>query len=170
MIWFTADWHLDHANILVYEPERPWTIISKMNGGLINRYNSKVQKDDTAYFLGDLSLKGPEQWPFYTRLLRNLNGHKHLILGNHDKMNPFLYVECGFESVHTALEVEEFILVHDPAVSVVNKNRKWLVGHIHSLFKHQKNCLNVGVDVWDYFPVSINQCREVFVDTTQNNI
>jgi calcineurin-like phosphoesterase family protein len=168
MIWFTADWHLDHANILVYEPERPWKTIAKMNDGLKDKYNSIVEENDVVYFLGDMSLRGPENWAFYQRWLRKIKGEKHLILGNHDKLNPFLYVDCGFTTVHTALQVEEFILVHDPAVTIVDKSKKWLVGHIHSLFKKQKHCLNVGIDVWNYFPVSIDQVRREFEDTSNS--
>ena len=46
-------------------------------------------------------------------------------------------------------------MVHDPAESQVRRDRVFLVGHVHDLFKICKNAINVGVDVWDYRPVSL---------------
>jgi len=90
-----------------------------------------------------------------------MNGEKHLVLGNHDVFKTFSYItDLGFTSAHTSLEVEEFILNHDPATCFIDKERIWLCGHIHDLFIHQRNVLNVGVDVWDYTPVSIETIRK----------
>ena len=61
---------------------------------------------------------------------------------------------------HTSLEVEGFILNHDPATCCIDKERIWLCGRIHDLFIHQRNVLNVGVDVWDYTPVGIETIRK----------
>lgn len=33
-------------------------------------------------------------------------------------------------------------------------DKAWMCGHIHGLFKAVKKVLNVGVDVWDFKPVS----------------
>jgi calcineurin-like phosphoesterase family protein len=115
------------------------------------------------YILGDLTLEKDKE-PI-RRLLDKLNGKKHLILGNHDYLNPHVYVDIGFHSVHTSLEIEvngyPLCLVHDPALSQLDRTKYFLCGHIHDLFKKQKNCINVGVDVWDYYPVSIHQIEEI---------
>jgi calcineurin-like phosphoesterase family protein len=80
-------------------------------------------------------------------------------------------VKCGFESVHTAFWFEadryKFILVHDPSVYTMFQNEKdtvVLVGHIHNLFKHmlpEKKIINVGVDVWNYKPVALEEILEL---------
>ena len=159
MIWFTSDYHLSHFNIIRYE-NRPFQNINEMNKTIIENHNKLVHPEDAVYFLGDFSLVGKEKFAWYKKHINMFNGQKHLILGNHDYLKPFTYVSAGFISVHTALDIGEFILVHDPAVSIIHKDRKWLCGHVHSLFKMQKNVLNVGVDVWDFNPVSIDQVRE----------
>ena len=86
---------------------------------------------------------------------------KILILGNHDSLKPFTYIDLGFESVHTSLELsyngKDYVLVHDPAASCIDRNRIFLCGHVHDLFKIQRNVINVGVDVWNFFPVSMEQ-------------
>jgi len=81
-------------------------------------------------------------------------------MGNHDELKPQQYVGAGFQSVHYPyLELFEFILVHDPALAQVDRERWFLCGHIHDLFKVHKNCYNVGVDVRGFKPVSLEQIR-----------
>ena len=83
------------------------------------------------YFIGDMTLLGPENGGKLEKVLRVLPGRKVLVLGNHDRCRPFAYVEYGFESVHTSLDIGEWVLVHDPAVAVVARERRWLCGHVH---------------------------------------
>lgn len=101
------------------------------------------------------------------QVLRRLNGQtRHLILGNHDSWKPILYLDSGFTSVHTSFWFDygdrQFVLAHDPSIyTVLDREEKtyMLCGHIHKLFKHllpQKRIINVGVDVWDYQPVSFS--------------
>lgn len=155
MIYFTSDQHFGHANIIKY-CNRPFENHQQMDKEIIKRYNSKVTNDDIVYFLGDLTL---HKHDIVGNLLKNLKGNKILILGNHDSLKPFDYIDLGFTTVHTALEISttsgNFILVHDPAISQVDRSKQFLCGHIHDLFKSQKNCINVGVDVWNFYPVSL---------------
>jgi calcineurin-like phosphoesterase family protein len=131
---------------------------------IISNYRKVVSSSDTCYFLGDFTIKGSQHRAHLEWLVDQLPGTKILILGNHDKFNPFTYVDVGFQSVHTALDIGEFVLVHDPALCNVDKSRKWLCGHIHNLFKMNRNgnVLNVGVDQWGFFPVTIEEVRKMF--------
>ena len=163
MKYFTADCHFSHQNIIKY-CSRPYDMYKGMNASLISKWNDVVTTDDTVYVLGDVffgshhnELKG---------ILNRLNGTKILILGNHDLLTPWQYIECGFQSVHTYLTVdiqgETFNLIHDPASATtckeVNPNR-WLCGHVHTLFKQLDDyrVINVGVDVNDFRPISENE-------------
>lgn len=163
MIWFTADQHFMHENIIEY-CNRPFHRIGKMNNTIIANYRKCVSPEDTCYFLGDLTILGPQHKHAVEHIVMQLPGRKILILGNHDKFNPFVYMDIGFESVHTTLEVEEFILVHDPALSVVRDDKRWLCGHVHTVFRMGKkgDLLNIGVDQWGFFPVSIDEVRRTF--------
>ena len=130
-----------------------------MNKTIIKNHNELVSNDDTVYHIGDFTMISPWDWSRIEKILDNLNGNHHLILGNHDRQKPFDLVEAGFISVHTSMELiyenRKFILIHDPAASCINRDIPFLCGHIHNLFKIQKNVINVGVDVWDFKPVSI---------------
>lgn len=166
MIYFTADFHFGHQNVIDY-CKRPWTNANKMEQVLVANYRKLVTPEDTVYILGDLTLAGPQNRGYLDRIVEALPGTKHFILGNHDKFNPFVYVDAGFRTVHTALDIGEFVLVHDPVNCLVDQTRKWLCGHVHNLFKMNRhgNVLNVGVDQWGYYPVSIEEVRKRFNET-----
>ncbi len=168
-IWFTSDQHFDHDNIITY-CNRPFKNVDIMNREIIRRYQEVVKPQDIVYFLGDISLRTSDHVKFYRKLLQQLPGQKHLILGNHDSLKPFTYVDAGFISVHTSLVLclqgveSQYILNHDPAPSCIDRKTIWLCGHVHDLFKRCNNVINVGVDVWDFYPVSLEIIQEMVKD------
>lgn len=160
MIWFTADWHLDHEAILDLG-QRPFPRLKQMEKTILRNYKEVVNSEDIVYFLGDIFFH--KNTPKIESTLRNLPGTKILILGNHDKLNPFVYQELGFYQVATWLSFDEKIyMIHDPAIAGCMLDKNFICGHIHKLFKKQKNALNVGVDIWDFRPVSIDQVKQEF--------
>ena len=161
--WFTADQHFGHANIIDY-CNRPFKNTKRMKQTIVSKYPSLVGKDDVVYFLGDISSWYEMEVSQVAKIIRKLNGHKILILGSHDTFPVFDYVNMGFESVHTYLYLpfHRLHLAHDPAVSNVLPNDKWVCGHVHNLFKRTKNVVNVGVDVWDFKPVNISEITQLF--------
>jgi calcineurin-like phosphoesterase family protein len=165
-IWFTADLHLAHDTVAEY---RGFKSAHKHDKAVIGKYNKNIKDGDTVYIVGDICMWGPRNIERVEDIVRKLRGQKHLILGNHDKIKPFDYVEMGIVSVHTALEVQwhmanfipnsselwKPVMVHDPSAAATDIDRAWICGHIHSLFKRIGRVLNVGVDVWDLRPVHI---------------
>lgn len=162
MDYFTADPHYGHAGIIRH-CNRPFANAQVMDKFLIQSYNEVVTDDDDCYILGDFSMStNPE---YIAGILSKLNGRKHLILGNHDKLKPFQYVDLGFLTVHTALVRESpifgrFILIHDPVSCCIDREALWLCGHVHDLFFSVKNTANVGVDIWQFKPVTLQQVVE----------
>jgi calcineurin-like phosphoesterase family protein len=160
MIYFTADFHFEHAAIIEF-CKRPFRSAPHMDSQLIKNYNEVVQPDDTVYIVGDFSIRRRGYKMALWNIVDKLKGQKHLILGNHDYLEPFDYVDMGFVSVHTALKVDEFILAHDPSIACAIGGKTLLHGHVHDLFLQQENAINVGVDVWDFAPVGIDVIREM---------
>ncbi len=154
MNYYTADFHLFHDKIVEY-CKRPFRNIEHMHKVLITNYNSVVEENDDVYIIGDLTLKGTENKGQIELLVNRLGGKKHFILGNHDRLRPFDYIEMGFWSVHTSLylPIQQFCLNHDP-VCIYPEGSWVLCGHAHNLFRTIKNVVNVGCDMWNYFPVS----------------
>lgn len=163
MIYFTADWHLNHEKIIKY-CDRPFSNIKEMNNTIIRNYKEVIDDNDTVYFLGDLCLYREHMKESFIKTFSKLPGRKILIMGNHDYLNPFTYIECGFESVHTSLLFNEnIVLVHDPSIAKVDKTKYWLCGHVHKLFKSLNgNIINVGVDVWKFYPVNLQRILLTF--------
>lgn len=122
---FTSDWHFGHANILNYCPQRREYLglsegagVEEMNEALVGLWNDQIRTSDTVYMLGDACMgKVAETLRYITRL----NGHKFLVLGNHDRPHPIatkdeskratwegLYFDAGFDVLGTGPWVWSF--------------------------------------------------------------
>lgn len=162
--FFTSDTHFNHSNIIKY-CNRPWLSVDDMNMGLIERWNSTVAPQDTVYHLGDFALGKQEDAPAIFELL---NGEKYLISGNHDgtkvkkmawaSVEPFGYLPGGEDPM-------AIMMIHNPgAVLQRMAGRVILHGHLHgqselhpfTKLPHTKY-IDVGVDCWDYRPVTLDQ-------------
>ena len=91
MIFFTADLHLGHENVIQF-CKRPFATTDEMDEALIGNWNSTVKAKDEVYILGDLTMRPAAEAHSY---LTRLNGRKYFIRGNHDR---FLK---GFEPYET---------------------------------------------------------------------
>jgi calcineurin-like phosphoesterase family protein len=164
-IFLTADEHYIHYNI-IHHCSRPWKTLQAMHAALIKRHNNLVGENDLVFHIGDFAFADSQDYLKVRKLFKQLNGRHHLILGNHDEIKPFNYVKMGFITVHTALWQTwgdiNFVLAHDPAVYTAMDDGVLLCGHIHKLWRtipehHGKlQVINVGVDVWDYYPVLLD--------------
>lgn len=175
MIYLTADLHLGHENIITY-CNRPFKNINHMNKVLVSNWNNLVKEEDVVYVIGDFSKSDTkiDNSHFVAKMLSKLNGTKHLILGNHDGLRPFTYVSIGFTTVHTALNLNvtqrgefketNWILHHDPCAAITKRDTQWICGHLHDLILSCKNVVNVGVDVWDYKPVSMDRLKAFILE------
>lgn len=157
-IWFTADLHFGHDKIIEY-CNRPFKNASVMDKQLIRNWNECVEEEDVVYVVGDFCLKTAAHRGYFEGIMQKLKGTKILIPGNHEVDKYTFYCGdrgIGFLSIHYPyLEVGQFIVCHDPALSVVDRKKWFICGHVHDLFHIFKNVFNVGVDVNDYKPVSI---------------
>lgn len=172
MTFFTADQHFFHHNMLLFrtfkgDAQRPFRTTDEMHRVMMKNYNEIVTDADIVYHLGDFAYgPGAKSWQSVRDIISRLKGQHHLILGNHDHIKPFDYLEAGFLSVHTSLVLEdtwdgrETVLVHDPAVAGVLKDKNFIHGHTHSLGVHlNKNTFCVCVELHDYKPVPITDIR-----------
>ena len=176
--WLTSDTHFFHENILKY-CNRPFGSIEEMNEGLVKNWNSVVKPDDHVYHLGDFCFGNVEKWNWCLEPGR-LNGHIHLILGNHDPDRVFRpgtmldrFDSIDYEKI-LIVEGWTVIMNHFPFMSFSNSldhKVMQLLGHIHSGpdgignvmlegNKLQWNQYDVGVDNNNYTPVSWAQIRE----------
>lgn len=53
MIYFTADTHFGHENVIRF-CDRPFSSANEMDEAMIANWNARVKGDDTVYVLGDM--------------------------------------------------------------------------------------------------------------------
>ena len=160
-IFFTSDLHLDHAKVIEY-CNRPFADVNEMNEALIANWNERVGPEDVVYLLGDFALTSRAKLEEFRR---RLTGKIHIVRGNHDR-GPKALAECGFNAI--SKEFEGF--THDTGGAYLYMrhfpNPDWsspytpayhLHGHVHTQYKRRGNRINVGVDVWDFRPVTLEE-------------
>lgn len=177
-IWFTSDLHFFHKNILKY-CGRPFSDVEGMNDGLVKNWNSVVLGEDIVFILGDVGLGSRKK---IIEFLKQLNGRKVLVIGNHD--HEYLGHE-DFEEVFECILYQSYILIgeqkiylnHFPLLCFDGADKEcnptWqLFGHVHSkegnMDGNEKERLaycyptqyDVGVDNNDYFPISFDEVKK----------
>ena len=136
MIFYIADWHYGHNNILAID-NRPFVTIEQMNTSLVDRWNAAVTPADTVYVLGDMFWSGETK---AIPVLDSLSGKKILIRGNHDKCKNSEFRE-RFDQISDYLEITDgdrhVVLCHYPMPCFKNHFHGWyhLYGHVHSSFE-----------------------------------
>lgn len=163
-IWFTADFHFGHNNIISY-CNRPFKTTTEMNNILIKNYNKIVGKNDIVYILGDLSFLNT---PSTTEIVKHLNGFKFLIKGNHDHKTNAGYRKMGFNEVYDKPIIlnDRYILSHEPVFDDEYVDIRFIniYGHLHNNAVNEfANKYCVSVEKTDYKPISLEQINEEVV-------
>ena len=141
---------------------RPFENAQEMQDKMIEKWNNKVSNEDTVYILGDFSFK--LQKSAAIKILKQLNGKKILIKGNHDNyVGQRDYDEC-FEGIYDYLQLTEdktqIILSHYPIWDWAGMyyGSYHLYGHIHDeTMPHEYNAYCVSVEHIDYEPVTLEE-------------
>lgn len=178
-VWLTSDTHLAHEKI-VRLSNRPFGTVEEMTEAIVERWNRVVRPDDQVWHLGDV---GMGKLAGFAPVLRRLNGRKHLITGNHDEVWPghreaYRVQRAWLEHFDTVqaygrrrIAGMDVLLSHFPYRGSGDHTPEerypeyrfpdmgaWLVhGHVHGLWAQRGRQINVGVDVRDFTPVSLDE-------------
>jgi calcineurin-like phosphoesterase family protein len=153
-VLFTSDTHFgDHRTLNIHK--RPFGSVAEMDALLIERWNAAVGAQDEVWHLGDFARRGDS----VEALLARLNGRKHLVCGNNDP--PATRGADGWASVQDYGELEidgrRLVLCHYPFRTWNGQHRGAidLHGHSHGRLKPLPRQHDVGVDLWDWRPVTL---------------
>ncbi len=142
MRYYIADCHFFHAVLNAAMDQRGFDSVEEMNETMIERWNSKVRKNDEVVVLGDFSWGKADET---NEILRRLHGKLFLIQGNHDRFlkDKNFHAE-RFEWVKEYAELSDngrkVILCHYPMPFYNNQYRLdeqgnpksyMLYGHVH---------------------------------------
>lgn len=184
-VFFTADTHFGHKNIINY-CSRPFTTVESMNETLVAAWNQKIPEDGLVFHLGDFAMKITLAEEFWEQL----NGTIIMLKGNHDKTKLVRKVNSLVEK-DTDIKLENLVpeivdlYIEDSDIGDVGMrmalchypmgawNYKFhgsvqLFGHVHttprqtSYYVSSSKQLDVGVDNNDFVPVSYAEVLAYF--------
>jgi calcineurin-like phosphoesterase family protein len=182
-VWFTADLHLGHGNIIKYclrpflaakeqeralaEPRGRWHVsdetVRRHDAALLDVINASVGRDDTLWILGDFCKGRYDEARRYRD--RILCDNVHLVWGNHDHRSIRPLFGQAIEQGMVQVEGQEIWLNHYPMRSW-NKSfhGTWhIYGHVHGRLAKEDAAhpwtltRDVGVDACDYRPLSFDE-------------
>lgn len=161
--FYTSDCHFGHENIIKY-CNRPFKNIDHMNNEIIRRWNERVKTEDIVYHIGDFCFKVQKingKHLTYLDYSDRLNGNIIFIKGNHDKNNK---IKTKIHRLVIKIDGRFINLVHDPIDADINFELNF-TGHVHEKWQIKRirkgfsftDCVNVGVDVWNFYPVTYEE-------------
>ncbi len=185
-VWFTADLHLGHGNIIKYcqrpflsaqERERArsdsrgkWRIsdetIRAHDDALLDAINSRIEPEDVLWLLGDFCWGGLDVATAYRERIRCR--HVHLVWGNHDHHSIRPLFDRAIDMGMIKVEGVDVWLCHYPMRTWDKRfHGSWHVyGHVHGRLmgedaRHTSMLTrDVGVDACNYQPISFEELRE----------
>ena len=155
-LFFTADTHFGDPRALRFD-HRPFPDLAAHDQALIERWNDTVAPGDEVWHLGDFALGPPPER--IAEMLDSLAGRKHLIIGNND--GEATLAAPGWLSVQHYRELEadgrRLVLCHYPfrTWNGMGQGTINLHGHSHGRLKGATRQYDVGVDAWDFRPVTL---------------
>lgn len=167
-VFHIGDTHFYDDGIIRVE-DRPFKTVEEMNQAIIDNWNSHVGEDDIVWHHGDV---GSCNWHGVTydyismelkKVIGKLNGHKYLIMGNHDRdFSEDWWKSIGFEKVydHPVLYNDWYILSHEPTYISHNMPYCNIFAHVHgnpNFARVSKAGACVSCERWSFAPVS-NDC------------
>lgn len=162
MIYYTSDWHLGEDRIGINgKPNvffRNFKSVAEEDNTILNNFRKKFKDGDTLIHVGDVIYNMESSLKLVQLFKEYPNSTFELIIGNYDE-DKLDFLRTVFDTVERSgivkVKGREYYINHYPE-NCIEKDFS-ICGHIHGLWKVQKNMINVGVDAWHYEPVSEDQ-------------
>jgi calcineurin-like phosphoesterase family protein len=171
-VFFTSDQHFGHKNIIEY-CNRPFADVEEMNRTMISLWNGVVRPEDLVYHLGDFCLDRGN----VNSLLNILNGTIFFLWGSHDKWMRHFAPDNNESRVIFLGSLDEIIIEKQPIILCHYSMRSWpksfhgswhLFGHSHGRLEPYGKSFDVGVDYWNFTPVSWEQVKNKMNELERN--
>ena len=164
-IWYISDTHFSHANILKFEATQEDGIIyrlrpefnsaDEMDEVMITRWNERVKPSDHIWHLGDIGFNKNR----LDQILPRLNGHKRLLVGNHDAFVTGFYAKY-FEKIRATNVHDGIIFSHIPLhIGSLGHYKANVHGHLHNNPGHDLGLpyINISCELTNYAPISLEE-------------
>jgi len=170
--FFSADWHLNHYNIMRY-CNRPFSSVEEMDETILQNFYDTVKPGSVFYFLGDLTFNEDVAREFFENLPNSI--HFHYIIGNHDKKSVIRLAEryCDYVGHMENIKIQgkKITLCHY-AMRVWNCSHygAWqFYAHSHTILEPIGKQSDVGVDKWNFYMPSFYMLKDA-INNLENNM
>lgn len=167
--YIISDTHLGHANSLMFLKKdgsklRDFASVEEMDEHMIHCWNSVVRPEDKVIHLGDVVINKR-----HLKTLSRLNGHKKLIMGNHDIFDLKYYSEY-FYDIKAYRVFDKHVFSHIPVhTGSIERWQGNIHGHLHdgvvmSQYGHPDPrylCMSVEQKHVAYTPVPWYRVKEI---------
>lgn len=195
-VWFTSDLHLGHERINELA-DRPFRSREEADASMVALWNERVAPGDAVFVLGDIAMGTLTESLALVSTLHgvkflvpgNHDRVSHLYHGSDAKKSAWsqAYRDAGLivlpdQHLHVLADGTEILLCHFPYVGDSQGEERyadarpedtglWLFhGHTHAhtvrSADHPRQ-IHVGVDAWNYAPVSFDELRQVMKETSE---
>lgn len=142
-------------------PARPFSSVEEMHKVMISAHNARVSTQDHWYCLGDVTLlRSSSDKGMVVQEVKKFNGHKRLILGNHDHFGMDVYRDCGFQKIRGSHRIGNLLFSHFPVhAESIPHGCVNVHGHIHTNPSPSGPYINVSVEALNYSPISLEELQ-----------
>lgn len=131
---YISDLHLFHKNVTMAGKnfdDRPYENVEEMNEDILKKWNKNVTNADHVYICGDMIWKfNDNNKDEAMRILKEMNGNLHLILGNHDKIQSNIFKK-RFEEIVNYKKVTDVLNGNQVQVIMSHYYMPFYEGHYH---------------------------------------
>lgn len=150
-MYVISDLHFGHESCA---KRRGFGSIDDHDETIIERWNSVVNKRDTVWILGDLTMEKTIHYP----LLNRLKGIKNVVLGNHDLPQHVPELQKYVNKIAGAVDMKGCLLTHVPIHTTELYRYKCNIhGHVHTQSIANPRYYNVCAEVLDYYPIAFSE-------------
>lgn len=160
-IFFTADEHYGHANVIHF-CSRPFFSVEEQTATLIANNNAIVRAGDSVYHCGDMFWR-TVSIPAANVIMDRLIGRHYLILGNHDEVAKRIAGRFEWVRDVSLLDTPTRVWMSHYAHRSWPDSHKFsyhVYGHTHGVLPDYRYSTDVGVDAKNYRPFSYEQLEE----------
>lgn len=165
MIWFTADEHHCHKNIIKY-CNRPFRTTEEMSRAIVARHNEVVKGKDIVIHAGDFCLGFHKQ---AMEIVEKLNGSHVFLKGGQYSHDKWLGKESKYmwftKISRTLVTVCHYAMLTWP---LCHYNSWQLFGHSHGRLTTSGKQHDIGVDTNNFYPYSEEDIVRIMKDKPDN--
>ena len=160
-MWLISDWHWHQQSIYKFtftdkdgverRVRERFANAQEGDAYIAQRWAELVKPQDHIWNLGDCTMfEGKHMAHDFIKLMKSLPGHKRLVLGNHDRYHPSVYVDAGFQKVRGSTLIDRVLCSHFPIhpMSVKGNVVVNVHGHIHQNQSPSPQVHEGKVSIW----------------------